>query len=309
MDDNRSERLQAVKHAIARNQPSGSKTPQQVRARLRAAVETLPRLEQVVVEPITIGKMYGERVRHVTMKEAEGPPNILLYVHGGGFIAGDCATYRDVAGRLAKTIGAAVVTFEYRLAPEHRYPAANEDAYFAYSDLLEQGYMPSQIVLGGDSAGATLALMTLLRLRDEGRPMPAGAVLISPHTDLIHLAGESYRTNAELDPAGSKAANQAMLAAYWGREDEPPAVIFDLLQANWGGMPPMFIQAGSCELLLSDAVRLAGRLRESGTRAELDIIPEMWTAFNMLAGVLPEASEAYDRIGGFVRRVLGGHPA
>lgn len=304
--DNRQERLQAVKQAVKRQQSFAGATPEQIRAQMRSAADRLPRIENVQTASITIGGMRGERVRHAANSGSDH--RMLLYIHGGGFIAGDCATYRDVAGRIAVASGIDVVTFEYRLAPEHVYPAANDDVWLAYTDLLEQGYDPAEIMLGGDSVGATLALMTLLRIRDEGRPLPAGAVLLSPHTDLIRLDGESYTTNAELDPQVSRAANKALLAAYWGRGDELLSEAFELLQADWSGMPQMFIQAGSCEVLLSDAIRLTDRLRTCGSSVRLDIAPDLWTAYYMLGGLLPEASAAIVRAGSFIRRVFGLEP-
>lgn len=242
-------------------------------------------------------------------EKPEKPGNAaLLYFHGGGFIAGSSRVYRNLTSRLALAAGVRLFTPDYRLAPEHLYPAANEDALAAYRSLLDQGIPPERIVLGGDSVGATLALMTLLRLRDDRSPLPAGAFLISPHADLVHLDGESYESNAASDPTSSREANERILADYWGRTNPEPdsgyAPILSPLRLDLSGLPPLFIQAGGDEVLLDDAVRLAQRADTAEVPVRLQIWEGLWCSFQALAPMLPEAEAAIRGIAAFVRERL-----
>jgi len=228
----------------------------------------------------------------------------ILYFHGGGFVAGSSDVYRDLTGRIALAAHVPVLTVNYRLAPEHRYPAANEDCLAAYRWLLGNGYSADNIVLGGDSVGGTLALMTLLSLRDNGEELPAGAFLLSPHADLVHLDGESYDTRAAVDPTGSRARNQAALDAYWADNVGDYPAILSPLRMDLSGLPELLVQAGDREVLLDDAVRLAAKAEASGVRAKLEIWEGMWSVFQTMAFRLPEARQAIENIGSFVRNRL-----
>lgn len=228
----------------------------------------------------------------------------ILYFHGGGFVAGSSDVYRDLTGRIALAAHVPVLTVNYRLAPEHRYPAANEDCLDAYRWLLGNGYSADNIVLGGDSVGGTLALMTLLSLRDNGEELPAGAFLLSPHADLVHLDGESYDTRAAVDPTGSRARNQAALDVYWGNNAGDYPAILSPLRMALSGLPELLVQAGDREVLLDDAVRLAAKAEASGVRAKLEIWEGMWSVFQTMAFRLPEARQAIENIGSFVRNRL-----
>ncbi|MNC38602.1 Monoterpene epsilon-lactone hydrolase [compost metagenome] len=195
-----------------------------------------------------------------------------------------------------------MLTVEYRLAPEHRYPAANEDCLSAYYWLLAQGIFPENTILGGDSIGATLALMTMISLRDAGEALPAAAVLLSPHSDLVHLDGESYTSRAMTDPTGSLEGNQKILEDYLGECDGNLPELLSPLRLKLHGLPPMLIQAGDQEVLLSDAERLAARAQAEGSEVKLEIWEQMWSVFQFMAGLLVEGEQAIVSIGEFVRK-------
>lgn len=305
------EQLQLVKDYLRLNNQFTGKTVQEIRSAAAEAAAQLPVLEGVVVEEITAAPFTGEWVRAEGIrnqlfagKNAGSEAKVLLYFHGGGFISGSCTTHRDLAARLSAASGAAVLTVGYRLAPEYPYPAANEDCLTAYRWLLKQGVPAGNTMLCGDSVGATLALMTLLTLRDHGDPLPAGACLLSPHADLVHLDGDSYDSCAELDPTGSREGNQQLLQAYIGDPASDYPAQLSPLRMDLQGLPPMLIQAGQHEVLRSDAERLAEQAMGAGISVELEIWENMWCAFQLLAAMLPEAKLAIEHIGSFIKKTL-----
>jgi epsilon-lactone hydrolase len=227
----------------------------------------------------------------------------LLYFHGGGYALGSVAGHRPLCAALAKVSGADVVSVDYRLAPEHPHPAAVDDACSAYGVLLGTGSTGEAVVIGGDSAGGGLALALAVLARDERRPAPAGIVAISPWVDLA-LTGDSLVTRRTRDPVLSEPLLRRFAAWYVGDAD-PRDPIVSPLYADLRRLPPTLLQVGDDEILLDDAVRLARRLCEAGVDVELDVWPEVvhgWHAF-AISGV-PEATEALERIGVFVRRCL-----
>ncbi|WP_256203043.1 alpha/beta hydrolase [Paenibacillus pini] len=302
------EQLSTIKAFLKQTNNNIGKSVEELRNEMVQASAKLPKLPNVVFQKIEIGPINGEWVTAgdlVTEKEDE--QQVILYFHGGGFFTGSCEIYRDLAARIAQSSGVRVLTLEYRLAPEFLYPTANEDCLFAYHWLLENGYSAHNIVFGGDSVGASLALMTLLSLRDADEVLPAGAFLISPHTDLVHLDGESYITRAELDPTGSLAYNQRIRNTYLGlgnkQLDEYPAILSPL-RMDLRGLPSILIQVGDQEVLLSDAVRFTERARAAGAPVLLEVWEQMWSVFHLLAYMLPEAEQAINNIGQYVRTLL-----
>ena len=225
------------------------------------------------------------------------PDRNLLYLHGGAYAFGSPRLYRHFTWRMADAARARVLIIDYRLAPEHPFPAALEDAVTAWLWLLDTGAAPAGMAMAGDSAGGGLTFAAMLKLRDDGLPLPAAAVTMSPWTDLA-LTGEAMRSNAEADP---------MLVA----EDVPRFAEFYLAGADarqpyasplYGdprGLPPTLIQAGSDEILRDDAVRMAERMRAAGCEVELQVWPKMVHAWQLLAPVLPEAREAIEEIARF----------
>ena len=224
----------------------------------------------------------------------------VLYLHGGAYAYGSPSVYRDAIWRMAHATAAAVLCIDYRLAPEHPFPAGLDDAVHAYRWLLSQGADPMRIALMGDSAGGGLAYATLLRLRDEGAPLPAAAVGLSPWTDLT-LSGESIRRNAEADPMLNAGQARFLADCYLGGAD-PKNPYASPLFGDFTGLPPSLIQVGDDEILLDDAVRLADGMRRAGCKAELELWPRMPHVWQMYAAFLPEGRKAIARIGRFVRQ-------
>lgn len=235
---------------------------------------------------------------------SSGTP-VLLFLHGGGYCIGTPRTHRALAAHIARAAGATAFVPAYRLAPEHPHPAALEDALTAYRWLLAQGTHPSLIVMGGDSAGGGLTLAAAVAIRDAGLPSPGALVLISPWADLT-LSGESAKTRARRDPMLSHAVGDLWSRLYLGSHaaDHPAC---SPLFAALAGLPPMLIQAGSEEILLSDAERLAQRARTAGVRVQLTLYEGMWHDFQMHAGVLRESDTAITEMGNFVKNTIAAH--
>ncbi|MEK4236172.1 alpha/beta hydrolase [Paenibacillus sp. FSL H7-0714] len=295
------EQLAAIKDYLKQNNRFESKSIEHIRQEMVEAAANMPSHTDVTVERVRVGPLSGEWI--IPVEAAPPDDKVILYFHGGGFVSGTCEFYRDLAARIAKASGMKVLIIEYRLAPEYIYPAANEDCIGAYRWLLANGYSASDIVFGGDSVGASLALMTLITLRDEGSDLPAGAFFISPHTDLVHLDGESYQSRAELDPTGSLEGNKRILEAYVGTRTEW-ASILSPLRMNLQGLPDLLVQVGNHEVLLSDSTRLTERASGAGVHVELEIWDNMWSVFHFLAYMLPEAEQAISKIGKFARAKL-----
>ncbi|WP_040949114.1 alpha/beta hydrolase [Gorillibacterium massiliense] len=307
METTHPDKLAAIKTVLRQNNQYEQMTVDQIRETLAKQSASIAPIPGVMTKELEDDGVNGEWLWSAELgADHRLVKQVLLYYHGGGFIAGTSRDYRDLASRLALTSGVKVLTADYRLAPEHPYPAANEDALSAYRWLLNQGYAPENIVLGGDSIGASLALMTLLALRDNGEPLPAGAFLLSPHSDLVHLDGESYKSNAALDPTGSLEGNRRILDAYLREQaaDEPYPAVLSPLRQDLNGLPPLLIQVGDQEVLLSDATRLAERAQEAGVAVTLEVWEEMWCVFQMLASFLPEARQALENVGKFTCKML-----
>jgi epsilon-lactone hydrolase len=226
----------------------------------------------------------------------------ILFLHGGGFIVGSPALYRHVTWRIASAACARVLCVDYRLAPEHPFPAALDDAITAYRWLLAEGAKAQRIVVMGDSAGGGLALSLLLRLRDEGIPLPAAAVALSPWTDLA-LTGLSFKLNASADPLISTEQARHFVDYYLAGAD-PRSPYASPLYGEPAGLPPTIIQVGSDEVLRDDAVRMADRMRAAGCQVELEIWPRMPHVWHLFAPVMPEARQAIERIGAFVAEAI-----
>lgn len=227
---------------------------------------------------------------------------VLVYLHGGSYTLGSARSHRHLSATLGEATGAAVLAVEYRRAPEHPFPAAVEDAVAAYGWLLEQGLDARRTVLAGDSAGAGLALATMLALRDAGRPLPAGAACLSPWVDLT-CGGETHRTHASRDPLLDSADLRRMAALYLGRAD-PRAPLASPAHADLGGLPPLLVQVGSEEILLDDARALARAAGAAGTPVTLREWPGMFHVWQWYHPVLAEGRAAVAEAAAFLRRCL-----
>ena len=243
----------------------------------------------------------GLPARTVTVREAR-PGTEVLFLHGGAYSVGSFRNYGHFTWRLGKAARARVLALDYRMAPEHPYPAALNDALAGYCWLLDQGAKPDRILLAGDSAGGGLTLALLLKLRDEGVPLPAGAVALSPWTDLA-TTGASLHTKADTDPMLVASEIPHHAAMYLGGAD-PRDPYASPLYGDPRGLPPTLIQAGGDEVLLDDGVRMAEKMQAAGCDVELQVWPRMPHVFQLLATVMPEAQAAVAEIARFARRVL-----
>jgi epsilon-lactone hydrolase len=268
-------------------------------AMLRAAFNEL--MAQVPVpadvhhRPTTIG---GVDAVEVTVQGRDAD-NVILYFHGGVYVIGSAATSVPLVADLARRTGAKAVTVDYRLAPEHPYPAAVEDAQAAYEGLLGQGVEPGQIALAGESAGGGLAVATLLALRAAGTPLPSCAFLMSPYADLT-LSGETLAEKQAVDPVLTPEGLRLRVQDYVAGADASDPLISPVF-GDLSGLPPLLIQVGSHEILLSDAVRLAGRAAVADVPVTLEVTPGVPHVFQGFAALLDEAGAALDRASAFLR--------
>lgn len=223
----------------------------------------------------------------------------VLYFHGGAFVMGSPATHRELASRLSAVTNTIVLSLDYRLAPEHPFPAAMQDAISAYYWLLSEGYTANRIVLGGDSSGGGLALQTLLALRNKGVPLPAAAIFFSPQTDWVHFDGDSYSSHAHSDPLMTPEMCRFTASQYVG-DNDPKDPLLSPVNVEMSGLPPLCIHVGDQELLLSDAVRFAERARAAQVNVELQVWPGMWHVFQTAARFVPEARQSLEATGRFV---------
>ena len=225
---------------------------------------------------------------------------VLLQLHGGGYIGGMRNAYRSFAGLYSELgRGMSVLTVDYRVAPEHPYPAALEDTIVAYHWLLEQGYPAEKIVVAGDSAGGGLALALCLWLKNHKEPLPSGVIAMSPWTDLT-ISGESVETNFEKDPLFGKTRDSMLYNKDYLGENDPTNEYISPLFGDYEGFPPLLIQVGSYEMLLSDSTRVAKKAKEAGGKVKLSIYEGMFHVFQMAMLLMPESKKAWAEIKRFL---------
>ena len=261
------------------------------RRQLRALLSAQPLPAEVTVTAATLG---GVPTAEITVDGVE-PRHVVLYFHGGVYVMGDAFLGADLASQVGRRTLAKVISVDYRLAPEHPYPAAVDDALAAYEALLLDGTAPSDIIFAGESAGGGLAVATLVNARDHGLPLPAAAYVMSPYADLT-LAGASMETRRESDPLLSLEALRARIIDYTAGQDAALGLISPLF-ADLTGLPPLIIQAGTHEVLLDDAIRLAGAAAAADVEVTLDITPGVPHVFQAYHPILDEAAAALDRAG------------
>jgi acetyl esterase/lipase len=226
---------------------------------------------------------------------------VLLCIHGGGFVSGSIYTHRKMFGHLAKAAGARALLVSYRLLHQGGvYPVPVDEVTAAYRWLLDQGIAAGHVALAGDSVGGWLAITAQLRARDQGLPLPAAAMLISPVSDLA-VTGESYETNRHSDPLFHAEFVRALVAGFLGEAGDPRDPQANLLYADLAGLGPVYIQVGGDETLLDDARNLDERARKAGVDTRLDVFPGMLHTFQMAAGRAPEADDAIRRLADWVR--------
>jgi acetyl esterase/lipase len=224
---------------------------------------------------------------------------VILYVHGGGYVIGSINTHRELINRFSKAANARVLALNYRLAPEHPFPAPVDDATAAYRWLLSQGIQPNRVVVSGDSAGGGLTIAALVAIRDAKLPTPAAGVCLSPWVDM-EGTGETMTTKASVDPMVQKQGLLEMASLYLSGKD-PKSPLASPLYADLKGLPPLLIQVGEAETLLDDANRITQRAKAAGVQVSLEVWPEMIHVWQMFAAVLPESQQAIDGMGKFVR--------
>lgn len=224
---------------------------------------------------------------------------VILYLHGGGYVLGSVNTHREMIIRLSRAASARVLALNYRLAPEHPFPAAVEDATAAYRWLLSQGVEPNRVVVAGDSAGGGLTVAALVAIRDAKMPVPAAGVCLSPWVDLEGI-GESMTTKAKVDPMVQKEGLLGMAQLYLNGKD-PRTPLAAPLYADLRGLPPLLIHVGEAETLLDDSTRIAEKAKAAGVKVDLEVWPEMVHVWQLFAPILPEGQQAVEKIGKFIR--------
>jgi monoterpene epsilon-lactone hydrolase len=291
-----SPQLQQAIDAMKSLAQAQTSTPQEMRALFEQMAA--PAEADVKCEPVNAGGVGAEWI------SAPGatPDRAVLYLHGGGYVVGSVKTHRDLMGRVSRAAKARVLGLDYRLAPEHPFPAAVDDSIAAYRWMLQQDLRPSRIAVAGDSAGGGLVIATLVAIRDAKLQMPAAGVCLSPWVDLEGI-GESMKTREEADPVVGRDMLTQMAAAYLGGNDARTPLAAPLY-ADLKGLPPLLIQVGDAEVLLDDSNRLAQRARAAGVQVKLEVWPEMIHVFQLFAGFLPEGQQAVEDIGQYLSQQL-----
>lgn len=258
-----------------------------------AANDPVP--EGTKIEAVELAGVPCEWIQH-----PESPGNgVFLLLHGGGYIAGGCITHRNLASRISEASGTRVLIPDYRLAPEHPYPAALQDVSAVYGALLRTKMSPTRISVGGDSAGGGLTATLLLALRDAKGPLPSSAVFISPWTDL-QTTGDSYETNKDIDPSITQEGLLDAAEKYAGDVDHAHPLLSPI-NADLTGFPPCLIHVGSVEAMLDDSTVFAKRAETAGVSVEIEVWPEMWHVWHQWAPDVPEATEAIEKVGNFIK--------
>jgi monoterpene epsilon-lactone hydrolase len=243
--------------------------------------------------------MNGAPCEWLTPQTAKGKKTI-LYLHGGGWILGWYNSHRRMVGYLSKACQARALAVDYRLAPEHPFPAALEDCLAAYHGLLKKGISPADIIIAGDSAGGNLTLTVMLALEKYGSPLPVAGVCLSPATDLVPRKASNvvFKNDVGLPPSFIEAVGPAYLA-----DADPRDPLVSPIYGDLRGLPPLLIQAGSEEYLKEDCVRFADRACRAGVDVKLSVYPGMWHVWQIFYPWLPEASQAVNEIRNFVGSV------
>ena len=270
--------------------PAGIDISEQRRL-LRELISAQPLPADVTVTAAALG---GVPTAEITIDGIE-PRHVVLYFHSGVYVLGDAFQAAGLASQVGRRARARVISVDYRLAPEHPYPAAVDDALAAYQALLQGGTAPSDIAFAGESAGGGLAVATLVNARDHGLPLPAAAFVMSPYADLT-LAGATMDTKREADVLMSRENLQSRVADYTAGHD-PALGLISPIFADLSGLPPLIIQAGTHEVLLDDAVRLARQAATADVEVTLDITPGVPHVFQAYYPILDEAAAALDRAG------------
>lgn len=269
-----------------------------MRAALERMTASLPVPKDATITPVDVHGVPGE------WTEVDGcnRQETLLFFHGGGYAMGSLSTNRLLTVQLARAANVRVLSLDYRLGPEATFPAALEDALSGYGYLLDQGLAPEQIALCGASAGGGLSAACLLALRDTGIPLPSSAVLLSPWLDLS-LTRDSVTRLAKEDPLVQASLLRECAVAYLGSQDAK-APLASPLFGDLHDLPPLLLQVGSAEILLDDSTEFAAKAQHAGSEITLEVWDDMIHVWHGYAPVLPEACDAIEKIGAFLRQHL-----
>jgi len=281
------------KRAAAR----GQVTLAEQRASFDTDMGAVPLAQGCTIESLDLASVPAEKIT----PNGAAPGKTLLYLHGGGHVIGSLKSHRHLVSRLAVAAGVTAYHIDYRLAPEHPYPAALDDAVKAYQQLLATGIAPADIVVGGESAGGNLATALLLKAREMGLPQPAGLYLLSPWLDMT-TSGESYLKVGARDPIITREGIEMVAAAYLG--GKPDDALTSPVRADPAGLPPMLIQVGSEEVLLSDSLVFANRAAMAGVEVKLHVWPEMPHAWPLFHVFIRAGLAAIDEAGQWMRQRL-----
>jgi acetyl esterase/lipase len=276
-----------------------STTLQQLRQRGDRSMERMKPPSKVTIQAAQAGSIPLEWV----IPTGAADKQAVLYFHGGAFVMGSITTHRNMLCHLALACQTRILSVDYRLAPEHPFPAALDDCLAAYHWLLERDFRPGDIVLGGDSAGGNLALALLLQLRDVGQPLPAAAACLSPVTDLEGTR-QSRRTRAPADPILGKGFGSINIPICYSGQNDLKHPYLSPLFADLQGLPPILLHVGEDEILFDDSVEFVEKARKAGVDAQVVIWPHMWHVFQMFAPMLPEANRSLAQVGEFIRTQL-----
>ena len=266
------------------------------RARFDALSGFFPAVEGFEAVPARVGGIAGEWVRGKSVRRNDAA---VLYLHGGGYAIGSAQSHRHMLGPLSGDSGLPIFAAEYRLAPEHPFPAAVDDAVAAYRGLIDSGLAPGRLAIAGDSAGGGLTIATLVAARDKGLPMPGCAAVLSPWVDLSQ-GGETYRSRARRDPIVKKEPMDVMAAQYLGGAD-PKTPLASPLFADLKGLPPLLIQVGTEEALQDDAIALKARAEAAGIEVSFESWGGMIHVWHIFHPILSEGRDAVARVGAFLK--------
>ncbi|PYE15987.1 acetyl esterase/lipase [Williamsia limnetica] len=265
--------------------------PEMGLAAMRSIFEELA-VQAAEPEDVTYAEVDTEEVRGLWCVPAGAPADkAILYTHGGGFVGNTVHSHRKVAGHLAKAAGVRAFVLDYRLAPEHPFPAQIDDAVAAHQWLHAQGFSGADLAVAGDSAGGNLAISSVLKLRDLGEELPAAIVTVSPWLDM-ELVGKTLESNADNDALISLGVVTMMSQMYLGSDGSATDGLANPLHADFSGIPPLHITVSEAEALLSDSERLAERAGQAGVDVELRTVPDQQHVFTFMAGRAPEADAA-----------------
>jgi monoterpene epsilon-lactone hydrolase len=254
---------------------------------------------RVNVDLVTLNGVKAERLRTASTDESKA----ILYIHGGGFVAGVPGNHRPLTWRLTDEVGVPVYAVDYRLAPEHPFPAGLEDCVAAYRGLLDKGIAGSSIVIAGDSAGGNLTFTTALKLKQDGLPMPAALVALSPATDLNGDEFPARTSNEHTDAMFTPDMFHSLEALYCPGCD-PHNPLISPYRGDVSGLPPVLIHCSRDEMLRDDGVKMAEKLKAAGIPVTLDVWPKVFHVWQVMADLLPEARQSIDKIAAFMRAQL-----